>query len=234
MSGGLSSRTDDPAAVSVAPAGDGEAEFQVQVIPAWLAAAVILLLLCAFGIGGFLLRGAVVRKQVEPSIRLQTLERELGRNPDSLDAMLELGFAYQRAGRYEEAIAQYDRVLSKDAKNTAALYNKGMTLMMKRRYKEAEPILWDVLEASKGHVLAAKALGEYYAAKHQYKSMLVAVEPAADLNPTSADLQYLVGLGYERLGDYRRAKYRYQQALKHVPDMKEAREGLKRIDQDEE
>ncbi len=199
-------------------------------VPAWLAALVLILLLAVFGVGGFLLRGTSARgERPTTGTKIQLLERDVERDPADSDSRLALGFAYQTEGRYQEALAQYERVLQEQPRDTAALYNKATILMQLDKAKEAEEVYWEVLETSPTHVLAAKSLGEYYAAKGQYRSLLVAVRPAAEAKPTMADLQYLVGTAYEKLGQPASAIVHYRQALAYVPDMREAREGLKRL-----
>jgi tetratricopeptide (TPR) repeat protein len=200
-------------------------------VPAWLAALVLVLLLAVVGVGGYL-----VRMRLEPAaprsaedVAVRAARAAVDAKPADKQALLDLGFAYQQDGLYHEALAQYDAVLGIDPKDTAALYNEGMVYFKLQEPKKAEEALWKVLDVSKTHVLAAKALGEYYAAKGQYKSLVVAVKPAADVRPDMADLQYLMGIAYEHLGHKDWAIGRYRDALKFVPDMKEANDGLKRL-----
>ncbi len=95
--------------------------------------------------------------------------------------------------------------------------------------KAAEETLWDVLEIAPDHALAAKGLGEYYVAKQQYQSALVAVEPVVEARPEFADLQFIAGYSYEQLGQVAQAVERYEAALRYAPDLVEARDGLKRL-----
>jgi tetratricopeptide (TPR) repeat protein len=142
---------------------------------------------------------------------------------------LQLGYAYQQAERYDEALAEYDRVLEVHEDDTAALYNKGVILLVLSREDEAEVVLWDVLEIEPEHVLAAKALGEYYAEQGHYRSLVEAVRPVVEANESAADLQYLLGLAYENLGRTDWAEARFRLALKYYPDMVEANDGLERL-----
>lgn len=201
-----------------------------DLVPAWLAGLVLVLLLAVFGVGGFLLRGYLERGATPASAKTRTLEREVRQNPSSKEAHLALGFAYQTERRYKDAIKEYDIVLKEEPRNTAALYNKGNVLMQTGSRKEAENAFWKVLEISPTHVLAAEALGEYYASRHQYKSLLIAVKPAAEAEPTMADLQYLMGLAYENLGQRAKAVDRYRAALSYAPDLEDARQGLARVE----
>ena len=55
------------------------------------------------------------------------------------------------------------------------------------------------------------------------------MKPAAEAHPELADLQYLLGLANEKLGDKAAAARYYQLAVRYAPDMVEAQEGLKRV-----
>ncbi len=216
------------------PVPDGSAHSRrpdSEVVPVWLAAMVLVLLLAVVGVAGFVVRG-MLQPQKPRTVEELAVERALAdvaARPKDAQARLDLAFAYQQAGSYKDAITEYDTVLTTDPKNPAALYNKGMVYFELQDPKRAEELLRGVLEVNRTHVLAAKALGDYYASKNQYRSLLETVRPAAQAHPEMADLQYLVGLADERLGRKKEAIASYRAALKYVPDMKEAREGLQRL-----
>ncbi len=202
-----------------------------HLVPGWLAALVLVLLLAVVGLGGFLARGLLSEpRYASPEEReVRVRETELASDPDDIQARLALGYAYQQAGRLEEALAEYAAVLELVPTDTAALYNTGVIRRELGEDAEAEAVLWEVLEVNPEHVLAAKALGELYADRAHYRSLVEAVRPAAEANPSSADLQYLMGLAYENLGRIDWAAERYRLALTYYPDMPEAREGLERL-----
>jgi tetratricopeptide (TPR) repeat protein len=58
-------------------------------------------------------------------------------HPDSVEARSNLGAALARTGRYEEAIAEYDRALSKSPENPALLLNLGLAYYKTGRPAEA-------------------------------------------------------------------------------------------------
>lgn len=220
------SRSDD-VEPAVAPAA---ASTDKDVVPVWLAILVLVLLLAVMVAGGWLLRGVLgggTTDEAELEIREKRARVEAA--PEDMHARLELAFAYQQAQRYREAIDNYDIVLAEDPRDTAALYNKGMIHLELDLEDSAEAHLWDVLEIDPGHVLAASALGEMYAERGHYRSLVEAVRPVVETNPSAADLQYLMGLAYENLGRADWAEARYRLALKYVPDMPEAHEGLERL-----
>lgn len=202
-----------------------------DVVPVWLAVTVLVLLLGVVSLGAWLVRGIFVNDAgTSPAaIEIRQLEDRVDQDPRNMRALIELAFAYQEAARYQEALDAYDKVLEADPKETAALYNRGVIYLELNLDDKAEDALWDVLGVDATHALAASSLGEMYAEKGHYKSLVVAVRPAAEAHPEAADLQYLLGLAYEKTGHPAWAVERYRMALQRVPDMQRAREGLKRL-----
>lgn len=200
-------------------------------VPTWLAALVLVLLLGVAVVAGYLIRGLFV-DDTPPAAAEMAIEEwteQVEADPDDPESRLGLAYAQQQDGDLEGALAGYDHVLELDPGNQGALFNKGSVLLALGRGKEAEVVLWDVLEAAPDHVLAAKALGEYYIGQKHYKSALTALEPVAKARPEFADLQYLSGYACEQLGIRDTAITYYQGALKFVPDHVEARAGLERL-----
>jgi tetratricopeptide (TPR) repeat protein len=202
-----------------------------RLVPIWLAALVLGLLFAVMALGGYALRGIFEsdRPSTNRDLEVERWEEQVKLTPDDMEARVSLAFAYQQAKRFEDALEQYDLAIRENPRDTAALYNTGLIYRQLDRDKDAEETWWVVLEIEPGHVLAAKSLGELYAERREYRSLLEAVRPVVEENESSADLQYLVGLAYENLGRSDWARIRYELALKYYPDMKEAREGLKRL-----
>lgn len=202
-----------------------------DLVPAWLALLVLVLIVAVVGVGGFVVRG-MLTKTGETSVTKADIDQwsaAVDANPGDANARLNLAYAYQQDQQYDRALAEYGKVLQQRPKDTAALYNKGIIYMTLGQAGKGETALWDVLEVDPGHALAAKELGDYYAAKGQYKSLIRAVRPVVQAKPTLADLQYLMGLAYEKTGKPDWAKERYRLALKYSPDMQEAKDGLRRL-----
>lgn len=212
-------------------AGDAAPDSERELVPLWLAGLVLLLLLGVLGAAGFVVNSILSGdgSASASEARTKAAETRVRDDPASAETHVELGFSYQLDGRFDRAIDEYEIATKIDPRNTAAIYNKGMTYMQMQRWKEAEQVLWQVLDIEPEHALAAKALGEFYAARRQYRSMVIALTPAANANPSMADIQYLLGFAYERQGKRTLAIYGYRAALKYVPDMKEARDGLLRL-----
>lgn len=201
-------------------------------VPGWVTVVALLLLLFIVGLAGFFVRGLIVdrsRQSAAEEARISRWQAEVAAHPDDQQALLQLGYAYQQAGRFDRAIESYDRVLAADPKNTAALYNRAVMYTKLDLGGQAEVAYWDVLEVEPDHAQAAEALGKYYASRGHYRSLLRAVRPVVGAHPELASLQYLTGLAYENTGHPDWAAARYRLALKYSPDMPEARDGLKRL-----
>lgn len=220
-----------PALDAVEDSSDAPADGERELVPLWLAGLVLLLLLGVLGAAGFVVNSILSGdgSASASEARTRAAQGKVRQDPASAETHVELGFSYQREGKFDKALDEYELAMKIDPRNTAALYNKGMTYMQMHRWREAEQTLWQVLDIEPEHALAAKALGEYYAAKRQYRSMVIALTPAANANPSMADIQYLLGFSYEKQGKRTLAIYGYRAALKYVPDMKEARDGLLRL-----
>ena len=203
-----------------------------ELVPAWLALLVVVLFIALAGVGGFVVRGLLagdLRPTSPQDADIAKWTEAVKADANDLDARVSLGYSLQQAGRYDKALDAYKYVIEKDPNNTAAHYNSGVIYDRLGSEKKAEAEWSKVLEIDKTHALAAKSLGKFYAKRSHYKSLLYVVLPAADANPEMADLQYLVALAYENLGDSARATEYYKAALKYSPDMKEASDGLDRL-----
>ncbi len=201
-------------------------------VPTWLAILVLALLLAVVLLSGFMFRGLLARDQRAYSrqeIEIKTWTARLEKNPNDPKTHLGLGYAYQSDGRYDKALDQYAIVLKTNPRDTAALYNRGSVYFKLGVDDRGEKAMQEVLSVEPTHRLAAKALGEYYARKGEFTSLVAAVKPAADAHPEIAELQYLLGMAFEKLQDDAAAANYYQLAIKYSPDMTAAREGLRRV-----
>lgn len=198
-------------------------------VPLWLAASVVGLAIAAMVLAGMLIRLRIIDDAGDaPDARIRQLEVAVARDATP-DTLLELGYEYRKAGRNRDALRIERRVLQLDKGNVAARYHIGAILIEQGEEAEAERILWEALDFDRTHAMSAKALGELYARRGKYKSLLEAVEPAASASPQLADLQYLLGLGKEKTGDTAGAAAAYENAVQNDPGFEDAWTALDRV-----
>lgn len=199
-------------------------------IPLWLVFVVAGLLFGVAATGEYALRATRSRMTSDPAhAALASAERAVQRAPDDAEARLSLGYAYQRVGRYSDALKEYERILAVDPKALAARYNSGVVLFELGRAEEGEKVLISLLEDAPTHVMAAKTLGEHYVETGRYAEALDVLAPAIAASPGYVDLQYLAGLSAEKLGRDDQAAAYYRGALSYAPHLAEAQEGLARL-----
>ena len=193
---------------------------------------VLTVLLVLAAAGGYELSEAFRSHDARRTAELDAIESsraKLRRDPEDARAQLELAAALTTSGRLTSALAEYDTLLKQYPQDIAALYGRGALLMRLGRPRDAEAALLKVLAQDRGHVRAAEDLGDYYASRQQYLSLVETVRPSAELHPTEARLQYLLGLAYEHLDKPDLALSSYRLALAAVPDMPEALAGVQRL-----
>lgn len=207
-----------------------DAQIVTTRVPVWLSVVVIGLLVLVFVLGGMLIKAQ--SQGSDPGTEyasIDALQAQLKKNPDNPKLLMELGFEYRKAGMLDDALTVFRRISEIEPKDLASRYHVGSILIQMGDKNQAEVALWDVLEIDPTHAMAAKALGELYASQGRYKSLLVAVEPAAAASPQLADLQYLLGMGREKTGDIPGARRAYWLAVERDPNLAEARAGLDRL-----
>jgi tetratricopeptide (TPR) repeat protein len=219
----------DPAtATGGADAGAGRDE---GLVPGWLALLVMALLVGVVGVGGLIIYRVIVSGEAnDPSaVAMARYAAQVRADPADMGARLNLAYSFQQAGRFDDAVEQYDRVLKTRPKDLAALYNQGVIAAARGDVPGAEVWWSKTLAVDPTHVLAAESLGGHLVSEGRYRDLVDAVGPASRANPTLADLQYLLGFAYEKLGDAGRAREHYGAALRYSPQMTEARSGLARV-----
>jgi tetratricopeptide (TPR) repeat protein len=218
----------DPTSRTGSAAGE-----DVELVPSAVGVLVLAGLLLLAALGGYALHGAVNTSAERRLAELDVIESGQGqvdKRPTDARARLDLAEVLRGSGRLNSALEEYDAVLERNPADVAALYSRGTLLFQLNRPTEAEASLWKVLAADEGHVRAAEALGDYYASKKQFRSLIEAVRPAVTAHPAEAHLQSLMGVAYENLGQPEWAAARYRLALDVVPDLSEALAGLKRLE----
>ncbi len=200
-------------------------------VPGWLAPLAIVLAVAVVALGGVAALLTFQKAQSIDPTRAAILlwEQRVAANPDDSDTQRGVALAYQRAGRYDDAVAAYRAVLDLAPGDFGARYNLGVVQIAAGNPGEGEQTLRTLLGEAPDHVLAAKTLAERLLAREEYEQALGVLEPASASRPELADLQYDAGLALERLGRSGEAIERYRASLRYAPDLQAARDGLTRL-----
>jgi tetratricopeptide (TPR) repeat protein len=123
-------------------------------------------------------------QQNHPDQALQLLQNEAAKSPNNLDLQMTAAGMAVRAGRYDVAIEQYNRVLSS----------------------------LDTNSKQKGEVLVR--LGETYRRKGDWNSAITNLKMARDILPNNAIVLATLGLCLDHNGNWTEAKQLYEGAIK--------------------
>ncbi|GAB1233020.1 hypothetical protein UT4_14860 [Ferrigenium sp. UT4] len=104
--------------------------------------------------------------------------------PNDIDAHLQIGIILARIGDRKEAMKYFDKVISLEAKNAAALNNRGNLLMIDDKYKEAITAYTAAAQASPKDAGIQINLARAYKRLGQTKSAKAAFVRAKKLDPT--------------------------------------------------
>ncbi len=107
----------------------------------------------------------------------------LQEKPDDIDAHLQIGIILARIGDRNEAAKYFDKVISLDAKNAAALNNRGNLLMIDSKYQEAVKAYQAAAQASPQDAHILVNLARAYKRLGQLKSAKAAFIKAKKLDP---------------------------------------------------
>ncbi len=158
----------------------------------------------------------------------------LALDPDFQQANEKLLLAYQKSGLREEALAQLQKMLNRNASpegyNTA-----GVMYYRMQRIDEAIAAFKNALQINSRYQPAKNNLHQLYReqgiaalADETYPAAMSFFSQALQLDPTDSTLYNLTGDVYARNGDYQNAIAAYKKALRFNPGDTEAKQNLAR------
>jgi tetratricopeptide (TPR) repeat protein len=120
----------------------------------------------------------------------------LASHPARIDVRSNLGAAYSGLGRYEEAIDQYKRALIIEPANQAIRFNLALAYYKAALFSEAATELDRFLVAAPASPQAPNArlvLADCQVRLGEYKKVIEALSPLAEIDPSNRMLAYLLG-----------------------------------------
>lgn len=117
--------------------------------------------------------------------------------PQRVDVRSNLGAAFSRLGRYEEAIAQYTEALKLDSKNQTIRFNLALAYYKAAMFAEAAAELNRFLAATAGDVpqrsTAVQLLADCQVRLGDYKKVIESLSPLAEADPNNRTVAFLLG-----------------------------------------
>ena len=145
----------------------------------------------------------------DDALAVRKYQELLKRYPDAVEARANLGAAFAKLGRYDEAIEQYRAVLAKDGNHATLRLNLALAYYKKGALHEAVEQL-SSLRAEPGDSRIGTLLGDCYARLGQDDRAIAVLKPVEKAHPDDLAVAWLLGSALIRAGD--------------------RREGLKRVD----
>jgi superkiller protein 3 len=135
--------------------------------------------------------------------RLDDAYRALNGDTDSSDPETQsaLGRVASRQGRYDDAMARFQRALQLDPSFPTAAMDSGILLMEMGRYEEARPQLERALDQDPFLAEAWNALGVIESSRNRPQAAIDAWRRAVDADPRMVDALYNLGMMLGRTGD---------------------------------
>lgn len=138
------------------------------------------------------------------------------------------GSALAKAGKTEEALAEFDRALALDPYNVPALYGRGLVYQADQRHEQAIADFTAANGLTPRRVEPLLARATSYLAVDKPKEAASDLDEAVQADPNSAQAWSVRAAAYERLGDKAKAFASYSRALALRPKDEAARSGLAR------
>jgi tetratricopeptide (TPR) repeat protein len=121
----------------------------------------------------------------------------LARRPERVDVRSNLGAAYSRLGRYEEAIAQYKEALKVDGRNQTIRFNLALAYYKGALFNEAADELTRFLTAAAPdlpqRINAELLLADCQVRMGNYKKVIESLSPLAEADPNNRTVAFLLG-----------------------------------------
>ena len=155
-------------------------------------------------------------------------DQELNANPQVLYFR---GICYERIGKWDEAEADFKKVLSIDPNHADALNYLGYTWIERGKYLSTSlEMIQKAVELSPNSGAIIDSLGWAYYKLGNLKKAKLNLEAAVELSPTSATIIDHLGDIYWVIGRKKEAMYQWERALNYNPTKKEKNYILEKLD----
>ena len=145
----------------------------------------------------------------------------------NLKALQILGDALEKSGRYDDAIAIYDRIVEIDENNINALKGLARIYLKKKDLENARNVLENLVKIVPENKEVNEDLAFVYSSLGEYEKALKYINQAIILDPENKFFYNSKGLILLNMKLYDDAKKAFEKALSIDPEFRDAMEGLK-------
>ena len=127
--------------------------------------------------------GLVMYRAAKPQIAIFYLEQSANINPQSIDALNNLGNIYSELKQHDQSIHAYERALKADPGNFSTLFNLSLAYMETNAFEKAEETLLQVAQINPQYPLAHEMLTRIYLKQKKFASALLHLKIMKRLQP---------------------------------------------------
>jgi tetratricopeptide (TPR) repeat protein/transglutaminase-like putative cysteine protease len=157
--------------------------------------------------------GASALNSGNPRDAVPLLERALQLDPESKRGYNDLGLAYLRLRRFDEAEAAFHKQLKVNLFDEHAYNYLGLTFEQQQKFPEAAAAYRKQLDINPLDPVTHAALGALFLEEHKYSEAVPELDKAAVLAPESAELQISLGQALLNIGQKEKALEAFQKGI---------------------
>jgi tetratricopeptide (TPR) repeat protein len=161
---------------------------------------------------------------------------EIQESPNDYEAIANLGKTYhdiavERKSRFYLNLAerQFEKAVKLAPENISYKYALALVYKDQNEIEKAKEEFQKILKLDEQNVYANYELAMLAMDEGFYLKSIKYLEECLKIEPTSATIIYQLGLSYEKNNQPKQAIQQYKDALRFIPDYKEALEGLERL-----
>jgi len=149
--------------------------------------------------------GLAALNSANPRAAIPLFQRVVELDPQHKQAWNDLGLAYLRLGKFDEATAAFRKQIGVNAYDEHAYNYLGVTLQQQQKFAEAADAFRRQIEVNPLDPIAHAALGQLFLDQHKYAEAIPELDKATVLTPDNAGLHVSLGNAYLNSGEKEKA-----------------------------
>ena len=137
--------------------------------------------------------GLVMYRATKPQIAIFYLEQSAGINPQSIDALNNLGNIYSELKQHDQSIHAYERALKADPGNFSTLFNLSLAYMETNAFGKAEETLLQAIQINPRYYRAHEMLTRIYMKQKKFARALLHLKVMKRLQPGQLFTELTIG-----------------------------------------